>query len=176
MLNKFLGKDFVLFMERDSEMFPVCCGRDLSISISSEMIELTKAPSSDWKNYLYGDKTFSVSTSNLFVIGNSFTLADFLNAIINRISLVFVTRVGDNDDLLLTGKINITNIDIVGNNKDVIQYSIQATGTGALTNEGTEYTITLTDGEGNILTDGEGNTLTETYYAGELPMNISIDC
>ena len=175
MQKKFLGKDFALFMERDAEMWPVCCGRDLSVSIQAETIELTKPPTGNWKVYTYGDCSYTASTSSLFVLGG-FTAINFLDAIKNREELTFVTRAGINADLLLSGKVLVTSIELVGNNKEVIQYSVNLTGVGELSSDGTLYEYVLEDGEGNPLEDGEGNTLGGYYYSGDLPMKLDIEC
>jgi predicted secreted protein len=165
--KKLLGKDFVLLMERSGKMIPVCCGRELTMSITSELIEATKAPSSDWRSYLYGIKGYTVSFSGIVIVADSFDINDFYDAIANKKTLAFVAQSDSDHDMFFAGNVLINNIDTTGAYNDIQTYSITATGDGPLTNSNPYAINILTDNEGNALEDGNGNILVE-YESGDL--------
>jgi predicted secreted protein len=176
MATKLKGREFVMLTERDSMMIPVCCGRDLEITISSEIIEATKAPQSSWKNWLYGVKSYSVTTSGLVIIDDSFGINDFYNAMNNKQTLAFVTQSNQAHDVFFSGNILITDITMTGSYKDVMTYSIQATGDGALSNLNPyEFNITV-DEDGNAVTDEDGNIIYDQESGDLLPIDLDINC
>lgn len=177
MTNKLKGKDFLLFAERDEAMVPFCCARELSISVIADTIEATKAPQSIWRSFIYGNLSYTVSASGLITL-EGFTIEDLYDAQFSRLPLNFIARHDLGEEFFLSGSIILTNIDVIGSNKDVMQMSISGTGDGVLNRTKTLQTFPLLDGEGNIITDGEGNTMTVApdQYGTDVPIDISIDC
>lgn len=174
--KKLKGREYILLMERESKMIPVCYGRELELTITSDLIELTKAPSSDWRRYIYGMKSYSLSTSGLVIIDNSFTINDFYDAIANKKTLAFVAMSNEEHDVFLSGNILITQITKTGSYKDVMTYSIQATGDGPLNNINPYEINILTDEDGNAIEDGDGNMIYDQESGDLLPMNLNINC
>lgn len=176
MADKLLGKDFVLLAARGGNMIPICCSRELSISISSDTIEATKAPQSRWKSYIYGDNGYSLSTSGLIALDNTFTLNDFLEVIKNREILAFVALNEADGNLFFSGNVLLTGAEISGSYKDVMTYSISAIGDGPLNNTNPYEINIVTDGEGNPIEDGEGNMIYEQESGDLLPIDLTINC
>lgn len=176
MADKLTGKAFVLLMERGGLMIPACCGREMSISISSDSIEITKAPKSDWRNYLYGIKGYTLSFSHLIIIDNSFTINDFYDAINNRKTLAFVAQSDEEHDLFFSGNVLITSMDVSGSYKDAMTYTVSALGSGPLNNANPYEINIVTDGEGNPIEDGEGNMIYEQESGDLLPIDLTINC
>lgn len=170
------GKDFVLLLSKAGEMIPVCCGRELSISINSEVLEATKAPQSTWRSYYYGIKDYTISFSGLTMVGDSFTFNDFYNAISNRETLAFVCRSDEESDIFLSGNVLINKLDLTGPNKDVISHTVTATGDGPLNNSNPYAINILMDEDGNPLEDEDGNVLVEYENGDLLPINYDINC
>lgn len=170
------GKDFALLMERTGTMNPACCGRDLSLSITSETIEATKAPQSQWRSFIYGIKSYTVSFSGVTIIDPSFTIQDFYLAMEERRTIAFVAQSDENGALFFAGNVLITGIELAGSYKDIMTYSITALGDGPLRTDNPYAINILTDGNGNALTDGDGNLIVD-YESGDLlPINYTIKC
>jgi predicted secreted protein len=176
MAQKLTGKNFVLMMERDGEMVPVCCSRDLSIEIQSEIREATKAPFTAWRSFYAGNLTYTVSCSGLVIVDESYTLNDFFAMISNRQSLAFIAVSSETKDVFFSGKIILNTMSVNAPNKDVMTYSITATGDGPLGNTNPYDTIAIEDSDGSIMTDDEGNIIVEEVHGSLLPINYDINC
>jgi len=174
--KKLKGREYVLLMERSSKMIPVCCGRELELNITSDLIELTKAPKSDWRRYIYGMKSYTISTSGLVIIDDSFTINAFYDAIANKKTLAFVAMSNEEHDVFFSGNVLITQITKTGSYKDVMTYSIQATGDGPLSNVNPYEINILTDKDGNPLEDGEGNMIYDQESGDLLPIDLNTNC
>ncbi len=170
------GRDFALLMERTGTMNPACCGRDLSLNISSETIEATKEPQSRWKSFIYGIKSYTVSFSGVTIIDPSFTIKDFYSAMDEQRTIAFVAQSDENEQLFFAGNVLITGIELSGSYKDVMTYSITALGDGQLRTDNPYSINIITDGAGNALTDENGNILTEQLHGDLLPINYNINC
>lgn len=174
--EKLKGKDLVLLLDKNEQMVPACCSRDLTIDVTAETIEATKVPSSHWRSYIYGMAGYTLSSNNLVVIGDAITVNDIFQAIAQRKTFSFVARHEEEAEVFFSGKVLITNLSIVGANKDVMQYSFTATGDGPLSNTNPYEINILTDGNGNPLEDGEGNMIYEQVTGDLLPINLTINC
>lgn len=176
MADNLKGKDFVLLAARDGNMIPICCGRELSLSVTADTIEATKAPQSNWKSYIYGDLGYSLSSSGLIILDSSYTINDFYSIITNREILAFVAYNEQEGNLFFSGNILLTSIEVSGSYKDMMTYSISAIGDGPL-NTTNPYVITMmTDGDGNPIEDGEGNIIYDQESGDLLPIDLSINC
>ena len=176
MADKLRGKDFVLYASKAGKMYPVCCGRELSISINSELIEATKTPQSRWKSWIYGDASYSVSSSAIVILDGSFTLMDFYNAIQNKTTFTFLAKSNTDTNMFFSGNLLLTSIDIASPYKDVMTYTIAAQGDGNLNNINPYHVEILTDENGNPITD-ENNAIIYTQDSGSLPqINLDINC
>lgn len=176
MADKLKGKDFVGFLAKNGKMVPICCSRDMEIGISADTIEATKRPSSKWKSFIYGDRSYGVTITGLVIIEESITINDLYQVINDGITIPFVARNEENADIFFSGNILITDLRITGNNKDIMTYSMTALGDGEL-NTSNPYEINiLTDGEGNPLEDGEGNMIYEQESGDLLPIDLNINC
>lgn len=170
------GKEMVLLINKGGKMVPVCCSREVSISISPETIEVTKPPQSRWKVFIYGDRAYTISTSGLVTISPAVTINDLFAAIESDQEIQFVCMSDEEHDVFFSGTILITSLEISANYKDVVQYSMSANGSGPLKNNN-PYSITiLTDEAGNALTDADGHVLIEQEHGDLLPINYDIKC
>lgn len=175
-MAKLKGKDLVLYISRSGQMIPVCCGRDLSISIGSEALEVTKTPTSQWRSFIYGIKEYSISASGIAIIDDSFTVNDFFAAMNNRETVAFIALHNEEQNLFWSGNLIITNIEQTAPYKDVLTYSITATGDGELKNVN-EYMIEImTDENGNPITDENGNIIYSQDSGSLLPIDLNINC
>lgn len=173
-----MGKDFLLFAERDNKLVPVCCSRDLTVSTNADTIEATKAPQSIWKSFIYGDLGYSISTSGLISISEGFGIEDIQDAQFNRLPLKFMAREGLGNDILLSGTVLVASIEMTGAYKDAMIMSFSGLGDGPLSRTKVLQTFPLVDGEGNTIVDGEGNivVVAPDQYGTDIPIDISIDC
>jgi len=176
MAQKLKGKEFVILLERIGKMIPVCCGRDLEISIKSTMIPLTRAPKSDWESWLYGVKGYTVSFSGLVIIDDSFDINDLYDAINTKKTLAFVSQSNEAHDMFFSGSILINEINITGSYKDAMTYSISATGTGPLANTNPYQINILVDEDGNAIEDGDGGLIYDMDHGDLLPIDLNINC
>src|SRR5690554_2421187 len=174
---KLRGKEFTLLLERDGEMIPVCCGRDLSIEINSDILEATKHPASKWRSFYYGNKSWNIQSSGLVELGNSYGFKDVFNAMKNDEIIQFVALSWENDELFFSGNILAQSITIAGGYRDMVNQSFQATGDGEL-NIISPYNIeVLTDEFGNPIIDEHGNIIYSQQTSGSLPpIDLTINC
>lgn len=175
-MAKLLGKNFQLMLEKDNEMVPVCCGRELTITINSDLLEATKPPSSVWRSYYYGNKNWTVESSGLIETGEGFGFADLYDAIANSKTIIFVAKHDDTVDVFFSGKILISSMATTGNNKDMMQQSFSATGDGELNIINPYGLQFLTDENGAAITDENGNVI-YIQTSGDLPpVNLNVKC
>lgn len=174
---KLLGSNFVLLVERDGSMIPVCCGRELSIEITSDILEATKAPGSKWRSYYYGNKTWSLQTSGLVDIGDGYGVHDVYDALANDKILTFVAMSQQENSIFYSGKMLTQSVTITGNNRDAMQYRFSATGDGPLDIQNPYEIEVLTDEFGNPITDEHGNVIYSHQTHGDLPpIDLTVRC
>jgi hypothetical protein len=65
---------------------------------------------------------------------------------------------------------------MTGSYKDVMTYSVQATGDGPLNNINPYEFNILTDEEGNPIEDGDGNIIYDQEHGDLLPIDLNINC
>lgn len=172
------GKDLVMFVEKDGLMTPICCSRELSISVNGEVIEATKMPQSKWRSYFSGLLSYSISTSGLVTVDEGVSVDDMYGFMFSRTPINFIARYKLGVEFFVSGTVILTSVEVTGSNKDVVQMSVSGTGDGELSTDKELQTFPLTDGEGNIITDGAGNTILAApdQYGTDVPIDISVDC
>ena len=176
MAKKLKGKDLILYVDRGGKMIPVCCGRELSISISSDVIEATKRPQSRWKSFLYEDASYTISSSGLVVIDESYTMNDFLSMIENRETMAFVAMHNEESEVFFSGKILLTGMELNSQYKDVLTYSITAQGDGKLSNVN-QYEIEVgRDVDDNVIVDDNEDMIYGFKTGDLLPIDLNINC
>ena len=144
--KKIKGKDFVIYMDDGGINVPVCCGKNLTITVNQEVIEATKAPDSRWGNSIAGGLSWSITTNSLATIGNTLTMKDIFGKATNGTVFEIVIGVASRrsstgtgrvflaaaDDLFFSGKILLNSYSVSGSDNDVVNYSLSAVGDGAL--------------------------------------------
>lgn len=173
---KLLGSNFVLLIERAGSMIPVCCGRELSIEITSDILEATKAPGSTWRSYYYGNKNWSLQTSGLVDIGDGYGVHDVYDALANDKILTFVAMSQQESSIFYSGKMLTQSVSIIGNNRDAMQYRFSATGDGPLDIQNPYQIEVLTDEFGNVITDENGAVIYSQINGDLPPIDLSINC
>ena len=173
---KITGKNIMLLISRAGEMIPVCCGREFDINISSEAIEATKLPASDWRSFIYGIKEFSISCSGLMVIDESFIMKDFFNAMNNRETVAFVGMANNGADVFFSGNVVLTSLNISAPYKDMATYSVTGQGDGELNMTNPYKFEIMTDENNNPITDENGNLIYSQNSGDLLPINVDINC
>jgi len=173
---KLLGSNFVLLVERSGSMIPVCCGRELSIEITSDILEATKAPGSKWRSYYYGNKSWSLQTSGLVDIGDGYGVHDVYDALANDKILTFVAMSQQENSIFYSGKMLTQSVSIIGNNRDAMQYRFSATGDGPLSIENPYQIEVMTDEFGNVITDENGAVIYSQVNGDLPPIDLSVNC
>lgn len=193
MTNKIRGKDFVIYMDVDGVQTPICCGKDLTLNITHEVKEATKAPSSKWKSYVEGVRSFTVASTQLVLVTPKqpprpydpiplppgIQLKDIFAHLASGTPVNFVMgnlsikegMLIDNS-MFFSGKIIIDSIQINGTDSEIATYTFTGVGDGVLgANNPYVYTI-ISSGE-----DGQpkyGAPLTE--WSPLLPIDLTTDC
>lgn len=174
--KKIKGKDFVLYIEKDGQNTPVCCGLDLTINLNQEAIEATKAPNSRWRNYIGGYLDFSLATSTLVTIGEGVDITDLYEYMSQGRVLEFVAMANTQKEVFFSGKVLITNLSVTGGTNDITTYTLSATGDGELNIVNPYSIVLLTDEDGNVIEDGEGNPIYTQEHGDLNPIDLEINC
>lgn len=175
MAQKIRGKDFVLLLEKDGKNVPVCCGRDLTININVDLIPVTKAPNSRWSDYIAGDIGFSLSSDSIVTIGNGVNLRDVFAKINSRTPFEFVAMANTTQDVFFSGKILITNLSVNGETKNIMTYSLSATGCGELNVEN-PYEIIFIDGGDGIIGSDDDIPIYYDEHGNLNPIDLETEC
>lgn len=65
MSNELKGKDCILYVKVGVEFYPVACSTDVAITTSSDKIELAPFTSGEWRRYIYGRLTGTLTGSGI---------------------------------------------------------------------------------------------------------------
>jgi hypothetical protein len=80
------GDNIVLFLKLGSNYYPLACARDVSITTTSDKIELAPYTSGKWRSYIYGRITGTISGTGITKVvpdsgkNSFFDLLDYLNS------------------------------------------------------------------------------------------------
>lgn len=176
-MAKIKGKDIIIYVAKDGVNTPICCGRELELIINTELIEATKAPNSRAKNFITGDESYSIRSSNIVSVGEDIDVMELYKYQRAGIPIEFVMLAKIESKVFFSGKILINNLAINANHTDIATYTITAQGDGELIIDNPYRVIFLEDGEGNLIEDGNGNPIISEIEHGDLnPIDLTNNC
>jgi predicted secreted protein len=132
---------------------PLAFGKSCSLEITAETLDTSNKMSGNWKDFLVGQLSFSVSTDSLLTYSKNAEVADLANVskfgdllatMVNRnpiqFSLSEITKVeGENGSIsfnkemdLVTGNVVITQLSVQADNGQITTCAISLQGTGEL--------------------------------------------
>lgn len=155
-------------IEKEGEMVPICCGRELSLSIRNEVIEATKPAASKWRTYINGMLSASISTSALVTVGAGITINDVIAAMQGADSIQFICKHSATQEAFFSGKLLFTDLSITGNYKEAMAESLTAIVDGPISTTNPYETVFIVDSNGDFIVDENGDFITE-QLSGDLP-------
>lgn len=192
MSKKIRGKDFVIYLEKEGVQTPICCGKDLVLNITHEVKEATKAPQSKWKSFIEGERSYTVSSSQLVLLqpervppgyvqppdAPGIRLKDIFAHLVSGNPVKFVMGNHNLSGLLVdnsmffSGQMIIDSLQVNGSDSEISTYSFTGIGDGVLSATNPyKYTVIASSADGSPV---YGAPL--TAWSPLLPIDLTTDC
>ena len=121
---------------------PLAFGKSCSLEITSETLDTSNKMSGDWKEFLVGKLSFTLSTDALLTYSDAASLADvskfgdLLSTMVKRYPVTFkMAKEADGDiaaKTFVSGKVVITQLSVQADDGQLATCSISLQGTGEL--------------------------------------------
>jgi len=123
------GVDVLLYLPGEPDT-PIAGQRNATLSLSSDTIDTTAKDTGDWRTFLAGLKSWTISCDGVYNVSDTAMLS-LENAFLN--GTVIDIKLAKDTEWTATGQAIITSLDYDASLEDVMSYSIELQGTGALT-------------------------------------------
>lgn len=123
------GVDVLLYVPSTATE-PVAGQRNATLSLSSDTIDTTAKDTGDWRTFLAGLKSWTLSCDGLYVTADAGIL-ELENSFLNGDTVT--VKLAKDTDWTATGEAVITSLDYDASLEDVMSFSVELQGTGALT-------------------------------------------
>lgn len=130
------GRDFIVEVEEvDGSFKTVCCGRNFSIDINTDLDEATLGCAGNFKEWLpsYTEWGFNFEGVTELSENTCYNNFDLLNFQINRTPLIFRGDVDGVGHVVLSGTFYLQSHNVTGNVDDSVNFTAVGKGTGILT-------------------------------------------
>lgn len=125
----FKGVDVLLYLPGTPDT-PIAGQRNATLSLSSDTIDTTAKDTGDWRTFLAGLKSWTLSCDGIYTTSDSGILA-LENAFMN--GTVINVKLAKGTEWSATGQAIITSLDYDASLEDAMTISIEMQGTGAIT-------------------------------------------
>lgn len=129
------GTDLVVKFGADGSEEKIYCATSCTLNINQELVTASCKDSGQWANGIAGQKSWDISTDNLYdpdVVGTGFIdVSDYILSGTNEVSVIFGQE--DPGDTIWTGTAVVTSASLTGDDNSPATWSASFTGIGALT-------------------------------------------
>jgi len=141
------GGDMMIFISTGSTNYPIAFSNNATLERNRDTIEVSNKDSDGNKEYIYGDKSWSMTSDALYsyvlLSGNTRNSYDELFTMMESntpVNVSFARKTGTNPNWTVdstyktyTGTALIASLPLTAPNNDLASFSIKLQGTGALT-------------------------------------------
>lgn len=145
MANPVNGNNVVVYYHDVAlnEDIPFACASEASLSIQTDLLEVTNISSAFFKEFVGDVNSWNISGSGFTILSNQWNYFHIADLITNRTTFLVKFVIDNGGALGLTifsGNIIVTNYQLSGNYDQLSAYSFQLQGTGAYSTSGTVVT------------------------------------
>lgn len=123
------GKDYALHSNAVQITHLTTC----SLSMSGETIDVTSFDSSDWKDFLFEDKSWTIEAEAFLAFDGAENINELVDDFLAGTSQVVLLTTGETGDTTFTGSAYITACNVSNAKGSASTVSVTYQGTGALT-------------------------------------------
>lgn len=124
------GVDVLVSLKTGTEYVTLGGQKDATLSASSDTIDVTTKDEGDWRKFLAGLKSWTISCEGLYVDNDTAQTA-LWNAFLNAQEVDI--KMSKQNSFTASGKAIITSIEHAAAMDDALTFSVEFQGTGALT-------------------------------------------
>lgn len=137
------GKDLFLYIKVSGVLTPVAYAQNCELSIVADPIECTTLGSNSFKDYVYGERGFTITHSGLSTYQKSYSSLAFQQAIINGTKLDFAFGEYTSEGVVYSGSCMVTQTDQDSSYDGISTFKASLLGCGALVLNQSAITNTL---------------------------------
>jgi predicted secreted protein len=119
---------FKLWFDDGLEKKALAASTSIEMNFDVEISDVTNFESNGWANVKPGRLRFNVSGDNFFSFDAGYGFRQLFDLWINNTPVDFELITDSEDDMGFSGKLNITNLNIIANKDDSLRFSFSAVG------------------------------------------------